>query len=121
MQILLPHTRRHDITFHRKGLIRITARVVHALKLKPGDSINIAVSDGEYLLFAVRHKIGRHEAQCHPTKRGGFNYSANSTRLCQSLFMSLGLEADKVSFMVGEPTESQSTTYLPIITHMPLC
>ena len=121
MQQLLENTRRHDITFHRNGLIRITARIVRILRLRPGDSINIAVSDGEYLLFAVRHNVGRHEAQCHPTKRGGRNYCANSTRLCRLFFESLGIDSDRVSFMIGEQIVSRDTVYLPIITHLPLC
>lgn len=119
MQRLLENTRRHDITFHRSGLIRITARVVRALQLRPGDSINIAVSNGEYLLFAVRHNIGRHEAQCHPTKQGCRNYCANSIRLCRMFFQALSLDADSVSFMVGEPTEQLGAKYLPIITSAP--
>ena len=121
MQPLLENTRRHDITFHRSGLIRITARIVRILQLRPGDSINIAVSKGEYLLFAVRHNVGRHEAQCRPAKLGGRNYCANSIRLCRLLFESLGLDSDRVSFMVGERIVSLDTIYLPIITHLPLC
>ena len=120
MQPLLENTRRHDITFHRNGRIRITARIVRILRLRPGDSINIALSDGEYLLFAVRHNVGRHQARCHPSKRGGRNFCANSIRLCRLFFEALGIQSDRVSFMAGEPTERLGTTYLPIITSAPL-
>lgn len=120
MQPLLENTRRHDITFHRNGLIRITARVSRILSLSPGDSVNIAHSGGEYLLFAVRHNVGRHEAQCHPSKRGSRNFCANSIRLCRFLFASLGLDSDKVSFMIGEKMVLSGIVYLPIITASPL-
>lgn len=121
MQKLLENTRRHDITFCRNGIIRITARVVHILGLSPGDSINIAFSNGEYLLFATRHNVGRHEGQCRPTKKGSGNFCANSARLCRSLFEALNLSCDKASFMAGEKVELADTIYLPIITKLPLC
>lgn len=46
---LLEHTRRPDISFYRNGTIRIAARVSRMLSLSPGDVINIAVTEGEYL------------------------------------------------------------------------
>ena len=77
---LLERTRRPDITFFRNGRISITARVVRLLSLQPGDSINVAFHLGECYLLAVRHQnaIGRHVAQCHPTKKGSKNYCASS-------------------------------------------
>ncbi len=120
---LLEHTRRPDISFSRKrGTIRITAKVARILSLCPGDSINIAVSNGEYLLHAAHrvNNIGRHEAQCHPTKKGSENYSANSVRLCRALLDSVGVTADKVAYMVGEAFVRDNTTYVPIITRHPL-
>lgn len=121
MQTLLTRTRRPDITFHRSGIISITARVGGMLGLHEGDSINIAVSGGEYFLFAVRHCIGRHEAQCFPTKRGGRNLRANSARLCRLLLDSIGLSGcPRASFMAGEKVERDGTTFLPIITQNPI-
>lgn len=120
---LLEHTRRPDISFSRKrGTIRITAKVARVLALRPGDSINIAVSNGEYLLHAVHcvNNFGRHEAQCYPTKKGSDNYCAYSVRLCRSLFDSVGIKADKVAYMVGEAFVRGETTYIPIITQLPL-
>lgn len=120
---LLEHTRRPDISFSRKrGTIRITAKVARVLALRPGDSINIAVSNGEYLLHAVPlvNNFGRHEAQCYPTKKGSHNYCANSVRLCRSLLDSVGIKADKVAYMVGEAFVRGNTTYVPIITLHPL-
>ncbi len=120
---LLEHTRRPDISFSRKrGTIRITAKVARVLALRPGDSINIAVSNGEYLLHAVHlvNNFGRHEAQCYPTKKGSNNYCAYSVRLCRSLLDSVGIKADKVAYMVGEAFVRGNTTYVPIITLHPL-
>ncbi len=119
---LLEHTRRPDISFSRKGTIRITARVARVLSLRPGDAINIAVCNGEYLLHATHfaNNIGRHEAQCYPTKKGSENYSANSVRLCRALLDSVGVTADKVAYMVGEAFVRDNTTYVPIITRHPL-
>lgn len=120
---LLEHTRRPDISFSRKrGTIRITAKVVRVLALRPGDSINIAVSNGEYLLYALHRVniIGRNEAQCYPTKKGSNNYCAYSVRLCRSLLDSVGIKTDKGAYMVGEAFERGNTTYVPIITLHPL-
>lgn len=138
MKKLLEHTRRPDISFNRNGTIRITARVARILSLCPGDTINIAVSNGgnpdqpahgatrtspaEYLLYATHHvnNTGRHEAQCYPTKTGSKNFCANSVRLCRSLLDSVGVKADKASFMIGEAFERGDTTYLAIITRQSL-
>lgn len=120
---LLEHTRRPDITFCRNGRIYITARVARLLSLRPGDALNIAVSNGEYLLHAIHlhNAIGRHEAQCFPTKKGrGNNLSANSVRLCRALLNSVGVTAARASYMIGEAFVQDSVTYVPIITLHPL-
>lgn len=119
---LLEHTRRPDISFSRNGIIRITARVARVLALRPGDAVNIAVSNGEYLLHAAHrvNNIGRHEAQCYPSKKGGGNYCANSVRLCRALLDSTGAKGDTVAYMVGEPFVRDNTTYVPIITRHPI-
>lgn len=122
MKKLLEQTRRPDISFNRNGTIRITARVAHTLALRPGDSINITVNNGEYLLHAVRHvnNIGRHEARCYPSKKGSGNYCANSVRLCRTLFDSVGAKIDKIAYYVGGSFVHGDTTYVPIITLHPL-
>lgn len=119
---LLEHNRRPDISFSRKGTIRITARVARVLGLRPGDAINIAVSNGEYYLHAVHvtNDIGRFEAQCWPTKKGSGNYCASCVRLCRSLLDSVGVKADRAAFMVGEKIERVGVVYVPIITRHPL-
>lgn len=120
---LLEHNRRPDISFSRKrGTIRITARVARVLGLRTGDAINIAVSNGEYLLHAIHlsNRIGRFEAQCYPTKKGSSNYCTYCVRLCRSLLDSVGVKSDKVAYMVGQAFECDNTTYVPIITLHPL-
>lgn len=120
---LLEHTRRPDLSFHRNGTIRIAARVARILSLRPGDAVNIAVTDGEYLLYAVRYQNTnyRYEAQCYRSKRGGGeNYCANSVRLCRALFNSVGVKSAHVSYMAGDAVEKNGVTYVPIITLHPL-
>lgn len=118
---LLVNTRRPDVSFSRNGKIRLTARVVRILSMSPGDSINIAVSGGEYLLHSTPHgtdkPLRRFEAKCYPSKRrGGKHYCANSVRLCRSLLASIGCIADKAAFIVGDAIEINGKVYLPIIT-----
>lgn len=119
MRRLLDSTRRHDLSFWRNGTIRISSRVARALSIAPGDSVNIAVHNSEYFLFAVRHSLGRHHAQCFPTKKGSANFRASSVSLCRSLLDALSIFAPGASFMAGEPQTISDTTYLPIITARP--
>lgn len=119
---LLVNTRRPDITFSRNGRIHITARVARMLSLQPGDNINIAHDHGEYLLFATHrdNTIGRHVAQCWPTKKGSRNFCANSVTLCRLLLSESNISADKAAFMVGEPICKEGNIFAPIITKLPL-
>lgn len=119
---LLEHTRRHDLSFHRNGTIRIAANVARILSLHPGVSINIAESNGEYLLYAVHHPNSNHRcvAKCYRSKRGAEHYCANSVRLCRALFKSIGVDAERISYLAGDPIEKNGVTYVPIITLHPL-
>lgn len=120
MLSLIKNTRKPDIKFYRDGRIFITARVSRILGLSPGDAINIALLDGEYLLFALSETIGRHHARCHPTKKGSHNFCANSTRLARALLDSCGIADQKASFMIGVPIILDEKTYCPIITRKPI-
>lgn len=121
MKKLLEHTYRPDITFNRNGIIRISSRLVKLLDIHRGDSINIAVSDGEYLLHTIHHDNSfLHVAKCFPSKKGSSNYRAQSAPLCRALMESLRITCDKVSFTVGEPTVQSGIKYVPIITLRPL-
>ena len=119
---LLERTRRPDITFSRNGLISITARVVRLLSLQPGDSINVAFHLGECYLLAVRHQnaIGRHVAQCHPTKKGSKNYCASSVILARLMLDNCGIKEQRASFMIGQAEKLDGETVLPIIFKHPL-
>lgn len=119
MEKLLENTRRPDVSFARSGTIRITARVARMLSLRHGDFLNIARQGSEFLLYASRFEpcIGRHEAQCHPSKNGSYNFCAHSARLCQALLDAVGITDHKASFMVGEPIQAKDNKiYIPIIT-----
>ncbi len=119
---LLQRTRRPDITFSRNGRISITARVVRLLSLQPGDSINIAFHLGECYLLASRHEssIGRHIAQCYPSKKGSRNYCANSVTLCRLLLDNCNIQQDRAAFAVGKAETRNGVTCLPIIYNRPL-
>lgn len=120
MTPLIQNTRRPDITFHSTGRILIAARIARILGLSPGDSINIAFHEGEYLLYAKKNRVGRHEAQCHPTKKGSHNFCANSVSLSRKFLALCKISAPKVSFMLGEQIIIHNQIYLPIITRSPI-
>ncbi len=119
---LLERTRRPDITFCRNGRISITARVARILALRPGDSINIAFYLGECYLFAARHDnaVGRHIAQCYPTKKGSHNYRANSVTLARLMLDNCHVQDYRAAFMVGKEEMRNGEVYLPIIYKRPL-
>lgn len=120
MDKIISHTRRPDITFHRTGRIDISARVAIALGLAPGDTINIALYSGEYLLFSTRHPPGtRNLATCRPTKRGSLNFRAHSTTLTSAILAACG-HPPKAAFHIGYPMTIDNQTYLPIITKHPI-
>lgn len=81
-------SRKPDVSFYKNGRIDITARVARIIGIAPGDVLDVAFDGGEYYMF-VREKanacIGRHEAQCWPTKKGFHNYRAHSKRLCTAI------------------------------------
>lgn len=117
---LLENTRKPDITFNRNGRILITARIVRMLSIAPGDTINIAVHNDEYLLYANHNTFGRHEACCYPTKHGSHNFCANSVKLARAILATCGITEDRAAFMIGEQITIQDTVYCPIITRNPL-
>lgn len=86
--IIGKNTRRPDVSFYRNGRIDITSAVARVLNLREGDVVDIDYQNGEYLLY-VRLRgvdaIGRHEAQCHPTKEGAHNFRAYSKKLCKAI------------------------------------
>ena len=81
-RLLGERTRRPDITFYRNGRIDITASVAERLSLRAGDVIDIARGKEEYYLYVRLRRsdgaVGRHEAQCYPSKSGTRNFRAYS-------------------------------------------
>lgn len=72
--------RRADISFYRSGRIDITSRIVKQIGLRDGDVIDIGFESGEYYLYCLAKSdtlVGRHEAQCHSTKKGKHHPSNN--------------------------------------------
>lgn len=111
MRHLLDNTRRHDITFNAGGRIEISARVTKALDLKPGDVIDIAMSDRDrevYLYVKHRQPAGRHKAQVYVTNsrvRHCNSLRAHSVELCRKVLDMRGFSVAQVHLPVGEPEE----------------
>ncbi|MCH5234480.1 MAG: AbrB/MazE/SpoVT family DNA-binding domain-containing protein [Muribaculaceae bacterium] len=120
MTNLLQFPRRPDITLYHFGRIIISARIVKALSLDPGDAINITIHEGEYLLYAIHQPFGRHEAQCYPSKRGSHNFCANSVRLSRALLNAAKVQTLRASFLAGDLLTINDKKYIPIITAHPI-
>lgn len=129
MTSLLPNTRRPDIIFHPNGRIDITARIAKMLNLQGGDVIDVALSNGEYLLYVrlrATECVGRHDATVHPTNKGkrrNNNFRAYSRRLCKAMRSAIsGLSTEKsLRLPAGTPVLiEQNLTAIPLITHNPL-
>ena len=122
MITLLQRTRRPDITFCRNGRISITARVVRALNIQPGDSINVAFHHDECYLLVCHHdnNTGRHIATCYPSKKGSHNFCANSATLCRLMFYNCRIQGTRAAFMVGKEVTVLGELCMPIIYKNPL-
>ena len=83
---LLERTRRPDITFSRNWPHFHYGKSRAATLAPAGRQYQRSFHLGECYLLAVRHQnaIGRHVAQCHPTKKGSKNYCASSVLLARS-------------------------------------
>ena len=115
MEKLLPATRRPDITFHSDGRILITARIARILNLNAGSFINVAVHDGEYLLFAGSATLGNHTARCHAVNPTGRYIRANSVMLSRAMLSACNATTT-AALMCGQAVEIAGQTYVPIIT-----
>lgn len=102
--LLGSYSRKPDVSFYKNGRIDITARVARAIGIADGDVLDVAYDGGEFYMF-VRAKagecVGRHEAQCWPTKKGSHNYRAHSKRLCTAI-MKLSNAQDVARLPTGE-------------------
>lgn len=120
MQNLLQYTRRPDITFYPSGRILITARLAKLLEISPGDSINIALENREFLLHVIPKGLGRRSAACYLSKKGGRSLCCNSVSLCRAIFNYSNISPTKTSFLAGEKIIINNKSYIPIITARPI-
>lgn len=122
MKSLLGITRRSDIIFRANGQFDLTARVVRALDISPGDVVDVLNDGCEYYLY-VAHRFkappcGRFEAQVHPTNGRGLHYRGSSMRLCRPMLEACNA-IEKAMLPCGEViTDSQGRLLLPIIVRL---
>ena len=125
MTSLLGNTRKSDVTFHNNGKIDISARITKQLTLHEGDVIDILLHEGEFMLYVKLRrddKIGRHEAECHSTKKGkaqGNNMRAYSARLTKILLDACRTN-DVARLPAGEVVETPYGRAVCLITNNPL-
>lgn len=119
MVTVLGNSRRPDVTFRSNGLIEITARVVRILGITQGAVIDIVADDDGYLYLYVMHHadrvIGRHQAQCYRSNRGGNNMRCHSVKLCRAVLDKCGT-GTVARLPLGEPQDLQGYMAMPIIT-----
>lgn len=121
MEKIISTTRRPDITFHASGEIYITARVARILRLNGDSCLNVAIENGEYLLFAEHYEnmIGNHTGRCYPVNAGSRYFRANSVKLCRAILDVCGMSR-RAALMCGEPIYINGKPHLPIITAIAL-
>ncbi len=118
LRSILGNTRRADISFHSDGKIDITSRVANALGMADGDVVDIMTGKGEFYLYvSVRASDtrGRHEAECHPTKRGSRHFRTYCRRLSAAVLAQCG-GVQHASFAAGETVEADGHKAVAIIT-----
>ena len=121
MEKILSTTRRPDITFHDSGEIYITSRVARILQLTEKSCLNVAIENGEYLLFAEHYEgmIGNHTGRCYPVNSGSQYYRANSVKLCRAMLNACGVSG-RAALMCGETISLNGKPNLTIITRTTL-
>lgn len=126
MKSILGITRRADVIFRADGHFDLTARVVRALNISPGDVVDV-LSDGcEYYLYvsrrALNSTIGRFEAQVYPTnrKKGGLHFRGTSSRLCRAIIAASAARS-RAELPCGEIVlDSSGRPLMPIIVRQNL-
>nr|DAJ60202.1 MAG TPA: AbrB family transcriptional regulator-like protein [Caudoviricetes sp.] len=126
MKSLLGITRRSDVIFRADGHFDLTARVVRALNISPGDVVDV-LSDGcEYYLYvacqAEAAAGGHYEAQVYPSKPKGnaLHFRGCSSRLCRAMLAACNA-GKKAALPCGTvTTDSRGRLMLPIIVRLNL-
>lgn len=119
MQSILKSNRRADISFSQSGQINLSAHLVKALDLHPGDAIDVKTDGHEYYLY-VRSPASpgvRYEAQCFPSNKKGRHFRAYSRRLCKALLEACH-HTGKVELATGETVMDGGTKLITIITRL---
>lgn len=126
MKSLLGTLRRPDVIFRADGHFDLTARVVRALGISPGDVVDILVDGCEYYLYVARHAAdnpcGRFKAQVFPSKPkgGGLHFRGSSSRLCRAV-LSASNAVGRAALPCGDVTvDSQGRRLLPVIVRLNL-
>lgn len=122
MKSLLGIIRRSDVIFRSNGQFDLTARVVRALNIIPGDVMDVLIDGSEYYLYVACHNTssGRFEAQVFPSNKKGQHFRGSSKRLCKSILKLSGSEK-KAALPCGEPEiDKYGRVLLPIIVKLNL-
>lgn len=126
MQSILGTIRRSDVIFRANGLFDLTARIVRALNISPGDVVDVMADNGEYYLYVVHRNAdtsyGRYEAQVFPSNRKGrgAHFRGSSSRLCKAI-LSLSNATRKAALPCGQPIiDQRGRTLIPIIIRLNL-
>lgn len=124
MKSLLGIIRRSDVIFRANGRFDLTARVVHALNILPGDVVDVLSDGEEYYLYVARHNVnttlGSFEAQVFPSSKRGKHFRGSSRRLCKAMLELSGADK-KAALPCGELTKDiDGRLLLPIIVKLNL-
>lgn len=119
MKSLLGINRRSDIIFRADGHFDLTARIVRALNIVPGDVVDVLNDGSEYYLYVAFHpgntSLGRFEAQVFPSSKRGNHFRGSSRRLCKAILEITGADG-KAALPCGELIEDKGgRLLLPII------
>ncbi len=118
METILGNTRRPDITFYQNGRIDITSRIAKMLNLSNGDVIDVAMHNGEFMLYIrLRNSqvIGNHEARCYASKKNSRNFRTYSKKLSKVILAECN--ANKACLASGMAIEVEPLgTAIPLIT-----
>lgn len=119
MKSLLGLNRRSDVIFRADGHFDLTARVVRALNIVPGDVVDVLNDGFEYYLYVAHHigntSLGRFEAQVFPTNKRGNHFRGSSIRLCKALLNLSGAEKKAALPCGALIKDKEGRLLLPII------
>lgn len=117
MESVIKITRKHDIVVHSNGQIDLGKRVIRELDLHVGDIVDICYERFEHYLYCKRRHdqlVGSHHAQCLSTHRGR-GLRVYSVQLTKHIFSSMQCTQPTLRLAVGETTDTEVGTALPII------